>query len=137
MALGLSDELIADIGGALIARLDGGSGPATFDVYTAPRPARGASPTGATLLGTLTFSDPSGTQSGNVVTFSALTPDSGADASGTAAWGRAKKSTGAFVLDASITVAGGGGDFVMNSVNVVAGLPIAAGTLTVTVSTAS
>lgn len=71
------------------------------------------------------------------MTFSALTPDSGADASGTAAWGRAKKSTGAFVLDASITVAGGGGDFVMNSVNVVAGLPIAAGTLTVTVGTAS
>ena len=44
MALGLSDELIADIGGALIARLDGGSGPATFDVYTAPRPARPQSP---------------------------------------------------------------------------------------------
>ena len=37
--------------------------------------------------------------------------------------------TGAFVLDASITVTGGGGDFVMNSVNVVAGLPIAAGTV--------
>ena len=137
MALGLSDELIADIGGALIARLDGGSGPATFDVYTAPRPARGATPTGATLLGTLTFSDPCGTQTGAVVTFSTITPDSGADASGVAAWGRAKKSTGSFVMDASITVTGGGGDFVMNSVNVVAGLPIAAGALTVTISTAA
>ena len=115
MALGLSDELIADIGGALIARLDGGSGPATFDVYTAPRPARGATPTGATLLGTLTFSDPSGTQTGNVVTFGTITADSGADASGTAAWGRAKKSTGAFVMDVSITVTGGGGTFSRSS----------------------
>jgi len=121
------------MGDAILAALDAGSGPATLEVYTGTQPAGPATAiTDQVLLGTLTFSDPAGSTSGGVITFGAITQDTAADATGTAAWVRLRDSTGAAVMDGDATVSAGTGFFKLNTLSIVAGGPIQAtsGTLT-------
>jgi hypothetical protein len=94
--------------------IDAGSGPGTLEIGTAAM---------ATLLGTLTLSDPCGTVSGDVLTFAAITQDSSADASGTAAAARVKDSTGTVVIS-GLTVGTSGADIIFSSVAIAAGQPI-------------
>jgi hypothetical protein len=102
--------------------IDAGSGPGTVDIYTAPRPATGAAPTGATLLATLTFSDPSAPNaSAGQASYNTINPDASADATGTATWARIKDSTGAHVFDCAVTQTGGGGEMQFGSVAFQAG----------------
>ncbi len=114
--------------------IDAGAGAGTLKVYTSPMATLPSDAiTTQTLLGTLTFSDPSGaTPSGGVFTASAITQDSSADATGTAAWARIQDSTGTVVMDLDITVSGGGGAMQMNSTSVVIGGPILISAMTVT-----
>ena len=77
-----------------------------------------------TLLGTLTFSDPCGTIATGSLTMSAITQDSSADATGTAAWARIQDSTGVVVMDLNVTTTGGGGAITLNTTNIVIGGPI-------------
>jgi len=114
--------------------IDAGAGAGTLKVYTSPMATLPSDAiTTQTLLGTLTFSDPSGaTPSGGVFTASAVTQDSSADATGTAAWARIQDSTGTVVMDLDITVSGGGGAMQMNSTSVVIGGPILISAMTVT-----
>jgi hypothetical protein len=116
---------------ALKTALDAGSGPATIKFYTGTMPAGPATAiTSQVLLGTLTCSDPCGSESGGVLTFSAVTQDSSADNTGTATWARFADSTGAAVMDCDVSVTGGGGALQANTVSIVAGGPISITSLT-------
>lgn len=82
---------------AQLALLDGG----TIEIYTTPQP---ADPTVAittqTLLAVLTFGTPAfGASAAGIGTANAITPDAAANASGTPAWARLKKSGGTALMD--------------------------------------
>jgi hypothetical protein len=110
---------------AVVAKIDGGAGAGTVQIRTGAQPASVATAASGTLLGTLTCSDPSFGAATNaspaVATANAITGDSSADASGTAGWFRVLDSTGAAVLDGSITGTGGGGDMTLDNTSIVAG----------------
>ena len=114
--------------------IDAGAGAGTIKIYTSPMATLPSDAISTqTLLGTLTFSDPSGASpTGGVFTASAITQDSSADATGTAAWARIQDSTGTVVMDVDITATGGGGAMQMNTTSVVIGGPISISALTVT-----
>lgn len=109
----------------IMTAIDAGSGAGIIEIYNGTIPANAnTAVTTQTKLGTLTFSDPSGSVTSGVFTASAITQDSSADATGTATWARIKDSTGATVCDIDVTSTGGGGVLQLNTVNVVAGGPI-------------
>jgi hypothetical protein len=118
---------------AVIAAVDAGSGPALLRFYTGTMPAGpDTAITSQTLLGTLTCSDPSGAQASGVITFSAITQDSSADASGTCTWARLVTSDGTGVADFDVTDTAGSGAIKLNTVSVVSGGPIMMTSLTIT-----
>lgn len=105
---------------------DGGTGSATIKFYTAPMPASTADAiTTQTLLGTLTASDPCGTVATKTLTFSSITQDSAADATGVAAWARIADSDGVAVADVDVSATGGSGVIQLNTTNIVLGGPVA------------
>lgn len=111
--------------------IDAGTGAGTLSVFSGTRPSTGGTET--TLLGTLTFSDPSAPDAtGGVLTFNDITEDSSADESGTASWARVEDGDGTFVMDLSVGESGSGADLILNTTDIVAGGPIrvTSGTLT-------
>ena len=122
MAVGYSTAVRSARMTAVLNAIDAGSGPGTITVYDGTRPATGASITTQTALVVGTLSDPCGTVTNGVITFSAITwADVIAD--GTATWARVRDSDDNFVLDMS---AGdiGTEDLVFNSAALVTGSPI-------------
>jgi hypothetical protein len=110
---------------ALVDLLDVGSGQSTGDLrfYTASF---------ATLLATLLFSNPAfGNSATGTATASAITADSSADASGTAAVWRARDRDGTTVLEG--TCGTSGQDINFNTVTWTAGDNISVSSLTITV----
>lgn len=86
-----------------------------------------------TLLGTLTFSDPSAPNAADgVSTYSAITEDSSADADGTATFARAAASDGTFVADFTVSAEGGGGDIELNTTSIITGGPISISSFIIT-----
>jgi hypothetical protein len=107
----------------MLAAIDAGAGPGTIKFYTGTQPANGdAALSGNTLLGTLTCTDPAGAIATGTLTFSPITEDSVADATGTATWARFQDSTGANCFD--VDVATSGATINLNTVSIVAGGPI-------------
>jgi hypothetical protein len=118
MALGLSSTVRNNRLTQILNAIDGGTGAGTLKIYDGTRPATGG--TATNLLATLTFSDPCGTVSGGVLTFSAITSGTGTAAAGagtTATWGRIADSAGTFVTDCSVGTSGA--DINLNSTNIV------------------
>ena len=116
---------------ALARLLDSG----VLKLYTGTQPATADTALGAqTLLGTLTFSATSAPAAvAGVLTFSAITSDTSADATGTAAWFRALKSdTTTVVMDGSVGTASA--DLILNSVAIQIGAQIDVTSLILTVS---
>ena len=73
-------------------------------IYDGTRPSTGGAAT--TLLAELTLSGPSGTKTGGLLTFSAITADSAANATGTATWFRIVAGNGStHVLDGNVSTA--------------------------------
>lgn len=107
-------------------------------IYSSSQPAGGAA-TSATLLGTLTGASTfAAAATGGVLTLNAITGDSSADATGTAAWFRLTQSDDTWVLDGDVTVTGGGGDLTLDSIAIVIGGTInLSGTNTLTASNAA
>lgn len=105
----------------------------TIKIYTGTIPTDADTALGAqTLLATLTFNAaafPSGTN--GVITAAAITSDSSADATGTAAWARIASSGGTTKMD--VTVGTSGDDINFNSVAFQAGAAISITSLTITV----
>jgi hypothetical protein len=105
--------------------IDAGSGPGTLEIGTTAM---------GTVLAVLTFSDPCGTVSGDVLTFSAITQDSSADATGTAAEARIKDSTGSVVIS-GLSVGTSGTNIIMSSTSITSGSPVPLTSATLTHNT--
>lgn len=134
MILRLVPALRAAIADLWISYFDAGSGPATVEFYTGTIPSTlGDTLTTQVKLGTLTCSDPAATQTAGVITFSTITQDSAADATGTAAWAYIKDGTGAIVNAVDVTNAAGDGLIKLNTTSIVTGGPIAVTSLAFTV----
>lgn len=120
MALGIVTAVRNAFLNAIRDAIDAGAGAGLLRLYTAARPATGG--TATTLLAQLTFSYPSAPNAASgTLTANAITADSAADATGTAAWGRVVDSTGGFVMDMDVTATGGGGDCQLNSTSITLG----------------
>ena len=116
---------------AIARLLDSG----VLKLYTGTQPATADTALGAqVLLGTLTFSATSAPAAvAGVLTFSAITSDTSADATGTATWFRALKSdTTTTVMDGSVGTASA--DLILNAVAIVTGAQLDITSLTLTVS---
>jgi hypothetical protein len=121
MAIELADTLVNARADLITAARDAGASGGHIRIYDGTRPAKGG--TATTLLGELTFLPTSApSASGGVLTASAITGDTSADATGTATWFREVDSDGLFVLDGDCGLAGS--DLNFNDVNVVITLPI-------------
>lgn len=118
---------------AIIADFDSGVGPCTLQFRTGAQPANVAAAVSGALLGTLTCSDPVGTDSSGVMTFSAITQDSAADATGTAGYARLFDGSGNAKGDFSVGIAGSGADIILNTLSIVANGPILVSSFTITV----
>lgn len=121
MTIALNTALRNTRANAIKTDIDKGGAAGKFRVYSGARPASGG--TATTLLAELTYSYPSApAASGGVLTYSAISPEPSAKATGTATWGRAVDSTGAFVKDFDVGTAGA--DFNLNTVNITAGVQV-------------
>ncbi len=107
------------------AAIDAGVGAGLIKIYNGTQPSLPSDAvTTQTLLGTLTFSDPCGSSSSGTLTFSAITQDSSADATGTATWARITDSAANVVFDCDVGVTGGGATLQFNTTNFVITGPI-------------
>ena len=98
--------------------VNAGAGAGLLRIYSGTRPATGG--TATTLLAELTFSDPAfGTAASGVLTGSAITADSSANATGTATWFRVVDSAGTFVIDGDVGTSGS--DLNLNSTSISTG----------------
>lgn len=121
MVLGLATALRNSRLNDIRDAIDAGSGAGLLRVYDGTRPATGGAAT--TLLAELTFSDPCApSASGGTLTFSAITADASANATGTATWCRMVDSTGAFVADGSVGTSGA--DYNLNTVSITVGVQV-------------
>ena len=121
MAIELADTLVNARADLITAARDAGASGGHIRIYDGTRPAKGGTVT--TLLGELTFSATSAPSANDgVLTASAITGDSSADATGTATWFREVDSHGLVVLDGDCGLSGA--DLNFNDVNVVITLPI-------------
>lgn len=118
----LGDNLITSMGNGCLIKLYTGTRPTNPDTALS----------GNTLLGTLTgASPPAPATSGGVITFSAITQDSSADATGTATWFRIYKSDATTaVIDGDVGTSGS--DLNLNTTAIVTGGPILVTSLTIT-----
>lgn len=129
MALGILATLRNSRLNLIRDAIDAGAGAGKLRVYDGTRPATGG--TATTLLAELTFSDPSAPNAASgVLTFSAITADASADATGTATWCRVVDSTGAFVFDGSVGTSNA--DYNLNTVSITAGVQVSCTSATIT-----
>lgn len=116
---------------AVVDLVDGGSGPGTLRIFTAC-PATPADADTGTLLAELTFSDPAfGAASSGVATASAITADSSANATGTAACFRVADSNAAVIFQGSVGTSGA--DINLVTTSIVATQPVSITSLTFTI----
>jgi hypothetical protein len=114
---------------AINTALNAGAGAALIRIYDGTRPATGGAVT--TLLAELTCSDPAaGAAAAGVLTFSAITQDASANATGTATWFRMVDSTAAFVMDGNVGTSGS--DLNLTTTSIVATQPVTISSATIT-----
>lgn len=113
----------------ITAKLDAGTGAGKLRIYDGTRPASGG--TATTLLAELPLSDPSAVAAAaGVLTLSAITDDSAADATGTATWFRLVDSDNNFVVDGDVGTSGS--DLNLNSVAISIGQTVSITSFTIT-----
>ncbi|MCG7945853.1 MAG: hypothetical protein N0C84_05845 [Candidatus Thiodiazotropha taylori] len=93
---------------AVVDLIDGGASAGTIQIRSGTQPADANSAATGTLLATLTFSDPAfgATNTSGVATASAITDDTSADATGTAAWARVLDSNSNVIFDCDVGTSG-------------------------------
>jgi hypothetical protein len=102
-------------------------------IYSGTRPATGG--TATTLLAELPLSaTAAGAASSGVLTLSAITSDSSADATGTASWFRILTSGNTAVIDGNVGTSGS--DLNLNTTSIVTGGPVAISSFTITAGNA-
>lgn len=129
MTLGLATTLRNSRLDQITAAIDAGAGAGLLRIYDGSRPATGGAVT--TLLAELTLSDPSApAASSGTLTFSAITADASANATGTATWFRIVTSAAGFVLDGSVGTSGA--DINFNTTSIVTGANVSVTSLVFT-----
>ena len=119
---------------AIRTLIDADAGPGLIKIYSGTMAANPQTAPAGTLLATLTFSDPAApSASTGVLTFSAITEDSSADATNTATWARITDNSGDAVFDVDVTATGGGGTIEINTTSIVSGGPVRITSFTFTV----
>lgn len=109
--------------------IDAGAGAGLLRIYDGVRPASGGAAT--TLLAELTLSDPcAAAAAAGVLTFSAITADAAANATGTATWARIVDSAGNWCVDMSVSTSGS--DLNLNSTSISLGQNVAVTSATIT-----
>lgn len=89
----------------------------------------------ASVLATISLNSTAGTTSGGVLTFSGFPKsDTAADATGTAAAARIRTSSGGtdIVTGLTVTLSGGGGDIILDSLSITAGQTVTINSATIT-----
>jgi hypothetical protein len=125
MAVKLTLVARTSLAQSIIDKLDAGLAAGMLKIYDGVQPTGPDTPiTSQNVLADHNLSYPCGVAANGVLTFSAISEDSFANATGTAVWARLFDSNGLPVADASITQVGGGGDLQMNTVNIVINGPI-------------
>jgi hypothetical protein len=118
---------------AINTALNAGAGAALLRIYDGTRPATGG--TATNLLAELTCTDPAaGAAASGVLTFSAITQDASANATGTATWCRLVDSTGGIVLDGSVGTSGA--DYNLNTTSITSGVTVSCTSATLTAGNA-
>lgn len=121
MALEFADTLANARALAITTARDAAVTAGKIRIYDGVRPAKGG--TATTLLAELTFSDPSAAAAvAGVLTANAITGDASADNTGTATWFRELDGDNVFVIDGDVGTSGS--DLNLNTVAIVAGLPV-------------
>lgn len=117
----------------LRTNMDADAGAATIKIYSGTQPATADTAlSGNTLLGTLTCTDPvAPSASGGTLTFSSITQDSSADASGTATFARIADNSGDTIFDCDVGTSGA--TINLNTTTIVAGGPIAITSFTISI----
>lgn len=114
---------------AINTALNAGAGAALIRIYDGTRPATGGAAT--TLLAELTCSDPAAAAAASgVLTFSAITQDASANATGTATWFRMVDSAAGFVMDGDVGTSGS--DLNLTTTSIVATQPVSISSATIT-----
>ena len=138
MAIRLSVAARNAAANAVADLVDAGSGSGLIRIYTGTQPTSADLPPSGTLLATVTTNDPAYGSAGSGTADLVVSPTLTATgiAAGTAGWFRMLDSTGATILDGSITATGGGGDMTMNTVTISVGLSLqlTAGSITMPAS---
>lgn len=124
MAVKLLLSVRNDMANAIVAKIDGGGAAGQIKIYSGTQPANPSVAASGTILSEHPLSYPCGTVTNGVLVFAAITEDSFANATGTATWARIFDSTGAAIVDCSVTVSGGGGDITMNTTSIVLNGPV-------------
>ena len=109
---------------AVVGRVDAGPAAGKLRIYSGAQPASANDAPSGTLLAEVTLADPA---FGAAAAGSAALVDPPAvvaSANGTAGWFRVVDSTGATVMDGSVTVTGGGGDLQLASTSLTVGLSV-------------
>lgn len=109
---------------ALVAQLDVAAGAGTIKIYSGTQPTNANTAlAGNTLLATLTFSVTSAPAASNgTITFSAITEDTSADATGTATFARIESGTPATIFDCDVGTSGA--SINLNTTSIVTGGPV-------------
>ena len=133
MALAFAATLRNNMLAQITAALDAGAGAALIRIYDGVRPATGG--TATTLLAELTCSDPSASApASGVLTFSTITQDASANATGTATWFRMVDSVATFVMDGNVSTSGS--DLNLTTTSIVATQPVSISSATITAGNA-
>ena len=112
-------------------KLDAGTPPGLIKIFTGSAPTNTTDADSGTRLCTLTLSSTSaGAASGGVLTFSAITSDTNAAATGTAGYGRTYNAAGTCIHQFSVGTSGADVNF--NSLSIVIGGTVAISSLTIT-----
>lgn len=118
---------------AVVDLLDGGPAAGTIKIYTGSQPATANDAVTGTLLATITLADPAfGASASGVATLAGTPLSATGVAAGTAGWARLADSTGATVMDGSVTATGGGGQIELATTTISVGVTvqITSGTVT-------
>lgn len=133
LALGYATGVRNSMLDAINTAINAGAGAGLVRIYDGTRPATCG--TATTLLAELTCSDPAcAAASGGVLTFSAITADSSANATGTATWFRVVDSTGTCVYDGNCGTSGS--DLNFNSTAISTGQQVSITSMTITAGNA-
>lgn len=130
MVVRIADNIRTARVDAIRLGVDGGAGPGLLRIYDGAKPGtKGATPAGL-LLAELICDDPCGASAAGTFTLSTPFSDSGANASGTAAFFYLVDSAGTYVAEGDCALSGG--NLNLSTLAIIAGQPVQVTSLTIT-----